>query len=61
VVPHDEAAHILADYEYRNRYVRPVINQMLGYLVGWRYDSSPEARRRLVEQLPMVAFQAIPG
>jgi deazaflavin-dependent oxidoreductase (nitroreductase family) len=56
-VPHDEAAQILADYEYRNRYVRPVINRMLGYLVGWRYDGSMEARRRLIEQLPMVAFR----
>jgi deazaflavin-dependent oxidoreductase (nitroreductase family) len=60
VVPHDEAAQVLADYEYRNRYVRPVINRILGYLAGWRYDGSSQARRRLVEQLPMVAFQPAP-
>lgn len=59
MVPHDEAAQILADYEYRNRYVRPVTDRMLSYLVGWRYDGSLEARRRVVEQLPMVAFQAL--
>lgn len=59
VVPHDEAAGILADYEHRNRYVRPIINRMLGFLVGWPYDGSVEARRRLVEQLPMVALQQI--
>lgn len=61
VVPHDEAADVLADYEHRNRYVRPVINRMLGSLVGWRYDGSVEARRRLVEQLPMVAFRLTSG
>jgi deazaflavin-dependent oxidoreductase (nitroreductase family) len=60
VVPYEEAAQILSDYEYRNRYVRPVINRTLGYLVGWGYDGSVEARRRLVGQPPMVAFQAIP-
>jgi hypothetical protein len=58
-VPDDEATQILADYEYRNHYLRPVINRILGYLVGWRYDGSTEAQGRLVEQLPMVAFQAI--
>jgi len=36
--------------------MRPVVNRMLGYLVGWRYTGSAEARRRVVEQLPMVAF-----
>ena len=59
MVPHDEAAQILADYECRNRYVRPVINRMLGFLVGWRYDGSMEARHRLVRQLLMVAFRPI--
>jgi deazaflavin-dependent oxidoreductase (nitroreductase family) len=53
----DEAAQVLADYERRNRYVRPVTNWVLGLLVGWHYDGSTEARRRLVQQLPMVAFQ----
>jgi hypothetical protein len=43
---------------FRNRYVRPVIDRMLGYLVGRHYDGSSEDRRRLVEQLPMVAFQS---
>jgi deazaflavin-dependent oxidoreductase (nitroreductase family) len=59
VVPHDQSVRILADYEYRNRYARPMINRVLGRLVGWHYNGSMEARRRLVEQLPMVAFQAI--
>lgn len=60
VVPPDEAVTALAGYEHRNRFVRPVINRTLGYLVGWRYDGSPEARRRLVDQLPMVGFRPGP-
>ena len=57
VVPHDEAVQVLADYEYRNRYLRPIVNRMLGHLAGWPYDGSALARRRLVEQLPLVGFQ----
>jgi deazaflavin-dependent oxidoreductase (nitroreductase family) len=57
VVPHDEAEQVLADYEHRNRHVRPIVNAVLGYLVGWRYDGSPEARGRLARQLPLVAFR----
>jgi deazaflavin-dependent oxidoreductase (nitroreductase family) len=53
----DEAIQVLTDYEHRNRLVRPVVNRMLGLLVGWRYDGSADARRRLVQQLPMFAFQ----
>ena len=59
VVSEEEASDVLAHYEYRNRYVRPVINRMLTYLVGWPYDGSSEARRRLVGQLPMVAFRPL--
>jgi deazaflavin-dependent oxidoreductase (nitroreductase family) len=61
VVSGDEAEQALADYEHRNRYVRPIVNGMLGYLVGWRYDGSPEARRRLAEQLPLIAFRTAQG
>lgn len=57
VLPIDEAAEVLTDYERRNRWMRPLVNRMLGYLVGWRYTGSAEARRRVVEQLPMVAFR----
>ena len=61
VVPRDEAEQVLDEYEHRNRYVRPIVNGLLGYLVGWRYDGSPEARRRLAEQLPLVAFRPARG
>ena len=48
---------MLTDYERRNRWVMPVIRRALSWLVGWRYDGSDEARRRLVGQLPFVAFR----
>jgi deazaflavin-dependent oxidoreductase (nitroreductase family) len=58
LVPPDEAVQVLTDYEHRNRWVRPIINRVFGSLVGWQYDGSIAARRRLAEQLPMVAFQS---
>lgn len=56
----DEAAVVLADYEYRNRCVRPVLNRVLSSLVGWRYDGSEASRARLVRELPLVAFRPRP-
>jgi hypothetical protein len=44
-----EAVAVLADYERRNRWARPVVRLLLGRLTGRPYDGSPEARTRLVE------------
>ncbi|MFP5345560.1 MAG: nitroreductase family deazaflavin-dependent oxidoreductase [Actinomycetes bacterium] len=52
----DEAVEVLADYERRNRYVGFVVRVVLSTLVGWRYYGTDEDRRRLVDQLPLVAF-----
>jgi hypothetical protein len=52
-----EAAALVADYEHRNRVITPVLRIVLSRLVGWRYDGSDAARKRLVQQLPVVAFQ----
>lgn len=52
----EEADAVVAGYERRNRLAAPVVRRVLSWLVGWRYDGSSEARRRLVEQLPLVAF-----
>lgn len=57
VVGGDEASSTLADYESRNRLVRPIVRAMLGYMAGLSYDGSVEARRRLVAQLPVIAFR----
>ncbi|MBX7435192.1 nitroreductase family deazaflavin-dependent oxidoreductase [Mycobacterium sp. Y57] len=54
----DEAAAIIADYEHRNRWVTPVVRAALSWLLGWRYDGSPEARARMVDELPVVALSA---
>ncbi|MGA8047565.1 MAG: hypothetical protein WCA30_14995 [Dermatophilaceae bacterium] len=56
MVPVEEAATILADYERRNRLAAPLIRFVLSRLLGWRYDGSTQARRRAAEALPVVAF-----
>jgi deazaflavin-dependent oxidoreductase (nitroreductase family) len=60
VVPVAEAAAIVAAFERRMRGIGPVVRFVLGRLLGWRYDGTPAARQRLVEQLPVVAFRAVP-
>lgn len=57
VLDEREAVAVFAEYEHRNRMVKPVVNRVLTSLLGWRYDSTEEARQRLVAQLPMVAFR----
>ncbi len=53
----EEATQTLADYERRNRVIAPVVRAGFSALGGFRYDGSDAARRRLVETLPLVAFQ----
>jgi deazaflavin-dependent oxidoreductase (nitroreductase family) len=57
LVPPDEAAVVLAEYERRNRVIAPIVRAVLGRLLGWGYDGSPDARRRAVEQLPLVGLR----
>jgi deazaflavin-dependent oxidoreductase (nitroreductase family) len=52
-----EAADVLAGYEQRNRLIAPLVRLVLSWLVGWRYDGSPDGRQRLVGELPLVAFR----
>jgi deazaflavin-dependent oxidoreductase (nitroreductase family) len=53
----DEAVAVLADYERRNRLVAPIVRSVLSRLLGWRYDGTDTARRRLARELPIVAFR----
>lgn len=53
----DEAAILLGEYERRSGIPRPIVRRVLSWLLGWRYDGSPDARRRAAEQLPMVGFR----
>ncbi len=51
-----EAAAAVARYEQRSRLIRHIVRGVLSRLAGFRYDGSPEARERLVEALPLLAF-----
>jgi deazaflavin-dependent oxidoreductase (nitroreductase family) len=57
VLSEREAVAVLADYERRNRWVSPLVRRMLSWLVGWNYDGTDEARRRLAHELPLLAFR----
>ena len=53
----DEAVRVVAGYEQRNWFIAPIIRAVLSRLLGWRYTGSLVDRRRLVKQLPLVAFR----
>jgi deazaflavin-dependent oxidoreductase (nitroreductase family) len=61
VLDQREAVVVLAAYERRNRWVSPVVRRVLSWLVGWRYDGSDDARQRLAQELPLVAFRPADG
>lgn len=52
----EEAARVMEDYERRSRFTGPIVHAVLSRLAGFRYDASAEARDRLVEALPLLAF-----
>jgi deazaflavin-dependent oxidoreductase (nitroreductase family) len=53
----EEAIRVITGYERRNRLIAPIIRAVLSRLLGWRYDGSNRARRRLVAKLPLIAFR----
>ena len=44
-------------YEYRNRFIAPIVRRGLSWILGWRYHGSEDDRRRLVRQLALIAFR----
>ena len=60
-LPEQEAVSVLGDYERRNRWMAPVVRAVLSRLVGWPYDGSDAARRRLVAERPLLAFWPATG
>jgi deazaflavin-dependent oxidoreductase (nitroreductase family) len=52
-----EALRVMTGYERCNWFIAPIIRAVLSRLLGWRYDGSEGARRRLVAQLPLIAFR----
>lgn len=53
----EEATSVIEGYEDRNRFVAPIIRMVLSRLLGWRYRGVTSERRRLVQQLPLIAFR----
>lgn len=53
----DEAMSVVTGYEQRNWFIAPIIRWVLRRLLGWRYSGSMNDRRRLVTQLPLIAFR----
>ena len=55
----NEAVEVMRAYERRNRFMAPVVRRGLSWILGWDYQASDADRRRLVEQLPLIAFRPI--
>ena len=53
----DEAVEVVRGYERRNRFMRWIVRLVLSRLLGWNYRGSDSDHQRLVEQLPLIAFQ----
>jgi len=56
----EEAVQAIAGYEQRNWVIAPIIRSVLSRFLGWRYRGSATDRRRLVKQLPLIAFRQAP-
>ncbi|MGH9510812.1 MAG: nitroreductase family deazaflavin-dependent oxidoreductase [Terriglobales bacterium] len=53
----DEAMKIIEDYERRNRLIAPIVRAGFSWLAGWKYRGGENDRRRLVSQIPLIAFR----
>ena len=53
----EEAVAVVTGYEQRNWVILPIIRLVLSCLLGWPYYGSTDDRRRLVTQLPLIAFR----
>ena len=53
----EEATSVIQRYEHRNRLIAPIVRAGFSWLLGWRYRGSENDRRRLVRQLPLIAFR----
>ncbi len=52
-----EAMRVIQGYEHRNRFIAPVVRTGFSWLLGWPYRGSENDRRRLVGQIPLIAFR----
>jgi len=53
----DEAMKVIEQYEHRNRLITPIVRAGFTWLLGWRYRATESDRRRLVRQIPLLAFR----
>lgn len=53
----EEAVRVIEDYEQRHRFMAPIVRLGFGWLLGWPYRGGDRDRRRLVKQLPLIAFR----
>jgi deazaflavin-dependent oxidoreductase (nitroreductase family) len=56
-VGEDEAVRVIQNYEHRNRLITPIVRAGFSWLLGWSYHGGENDRRRLVRQLPLIAFR----
>jgi deazaflavin-dependent oxidoreductase (nitroreductase family) len=57
ILDEEEAVRVITGYEQRHWLLAPIIRLVLSRLLGWRYDGTLDHRRRLVTQLPFIAFR----
>ena len=55
----DEAIDAIASYERRNRLLAPIVRAGFTWVLGWRYDGSDMARRRVAAEKPCIAFRPL--
>jgi deazaflavin-dependent oxidoreductase (nitroreductase family) len=53
----EEAMRVIQAYEYRNRFIAPIVRRGFSWLLGWQYRGGENDRRQLVSQLPLNAFR----
>jgi deazaflavin-dependent oxidoreductase (nitroreductase family) len=53
----DEAVRVIERYEHRNRFIAPIVRAGFTWLLGWKYRANETDRRRLVSQIPLLAFR----
>jgi len=53
----EEAVQVFREYERKNYLILPIVRYVLNRLLSWRYLGSDADIRRLVSQLPLLAFR----
>jgi deazaflavin-dependent oxidoreductase (nitroreductase family) len=61
ILGEEEALRVIEAYEYRNRFIAPIVRRGFSWLLGWQYHGGESDRRRLVRQIPLIAFHPLAG